>query len=61
MGGGTWKARVHGVAKSWTRLSDFTHFNAKGHFQDYAASPHSTPSATSLITQILTPSVNSLV
>ena len=43
------------------RLSNFTHFNAKGHFQDYAASPHSTPSATSLITQILTPSVNSLV
>ena len=22
--GGAWKATVHGVAKSWTRLSDFT-------------------------------------
>ena len=31
MGGGTWWAAVHGVAKSWTRLSDFTftfHFHA---------------------------------
>ena len=24
MEGGTWKAVVHGVAKGWTRLSDFT-------------------------------------
>ena len=24
MDGGTWWVRVHGVAKSWTRLSDFT-------------------------------------
>ena len=24
MGGGTWWAAVHGVAKSWTRMSDFT-------------------------------------
>ena len=24
MEGGAWKATVHGVAKSWTRLSDFT-------------------------------------
>ena len=24
MDGGTWWAAVHGVAKSWTRLSDFT-------------------------------------
>ena len=23
---GAWWARVHGVAKSWTRLSDFTYF-----------------------------------
>ena len=23
-GGGAWRAAVHGVAKSWTRLSDFT-------------------------------------
>ena len=31
MGGGAWKAAVRGVAKSWTRLSDFTctfHFHA---------------------------------
>ena len=31
MDGGAWKARVHGVAKSWTQLSDFTftfHFHA---------------------------------
>ena len=31
MEGGAWKAAVHGVAKNWTRLSDFTftfHFNA---------------------------------
>ena len=29
--GGAWKAAVHGVAESWTRLSDFTftfHFHA---------------------------------
>ena len=25
MGGGAWYAAVHGVAKSWTRLSDFTY------------------------------------
>ena len=24
MDGGTWQALVHGVAKNWTRLSDFT-------------------------------------
>ena len=24
MGGGAWKAAVHEVAKSWTKLSDFT-------------------------------------
>ena len=31
MDGGAWKAAVHGVAKSWTRLSDFpftSHFYA---------------------------------
>ena len=31
MGGGAWKAAVHGIAKSRTRLSDFTftfHFRA---------------------------------
>ena len=26
MDGGAWWAKVHGVAKSWTQLSDFTHF-----------------------------------
>ena len=25
MDGGAWRAAVHGVTKSWTRLSDFTH------------------------------------
>ena len=33
MDGGVWWAAVHGVAKSWTRLSDFTftfHFQALG-------------------------------
>ena len=31
MDGGAWWAAVHGVAKSWTRLTDFTftfHFHA---------------------------------
>ena len=31
MGGGAWKAAVHGVVEGWTRLSDFTftfHFHA---------------------------------
>ena len=31
VGGGAWKAAVHGVTKSWTRLSDFPftfHFHA---------------------------------
>jgi len=31
MDGGAWKAAVHGVVKSWTRLSNFTftfHFHA---------------------------------
>ena len=27
MDGGPWWATVHGVAKSWTRLSDFTFFH----------------------------------
>ena len=33
MDGGAWWAAVHGVAKSWTQLSDFTftfHFHALG-------------------------------
>ena len=31
LGGGAWKAAVHGIAEGWTRLSDFTftfHFHA---------------------------------
>ena len=31
MGGGAWKAAVHGVSEGWTQLSDFTftfHFHA---------------------------------
>ena len=28
MAGGAWWAAVHGVAKSWTRLSDFTFTHA---------------------------------
>ena len=31
MDGGAWQATVHGVAKSRTRLSDFTHKLSKGH------------------------------
>ena len=27
MGGGAWKATVHGVAKSWIQLSDFFHLS----------------------------------
>ena len=40
MDGGAWWAAVHGVAKSWTRLSNFTftfHFHALGK----AMAPHS--------------------
>ena len=36
MGGGAWWAAVHGVAKSWTRLSDFTftfHFSLFMHWR----------------------------
>jgi len=29
MDGGAWWATVHGVAKSWTRLSDFTSLHTK--------------------------------
>ena len=28
MDGGAWQATVHGVAKSWTQLSDFTFFSS---------------------------------
>ena len=34
MDGGAWWAAVHGVAKSWTQLSDFhNHFTFTFHFQ----------------------------
>ena len=41
MDGGAWWATVHGVAKSWTRLSDFTFFlsqettNSKNFWADF--------------------------
>ena len=43
MGGGAWWAAVHGVAKSWTRLSDFT-FTFHLHFSlSYAGEGNGTP------------------
>ena len=30
MDGGAWQATVHGVAKSWTQLSDFTSLHFSG-------------------------------
>ena len=40
MDGGTWWAAVHGVAKSQTRLSDFT-FTFHFHALEKAMAPHS--------------------
>ena len=40
MDGGAWKAAVHGVAKSWTRLSDFT-FTFHFHALEKEMAPHS--------------------
>ena len=40
MDGGAWKAAVHGVAKSRTRLSDFT-FTFHFHALEKAMAPHS--------------------
>ena len=40
MGGGAWLAAVHGVAKSWTRLSNFT-FPFHFHALEKAMAPHS--------------------
>ena len=40
MDGGAWKSAVHGVAKSWTRLSDFT-FTFHFHALEKAMAPHS--------------------
>ena len=38
MDGEAWWAKVHGVAKSWTRLSDFTFtFNLFRHIRFYNA------------------------
>ena len=40
MDGGAWKAEVHGVAKSQTRLSDFT-FTFHGHALEKEMATHS--------------------
>ena len=40
MGGGAWWAAVHGVTKSWTRLSDFT-FTFHFHALEKEMAPHS--------------------
>ena len=40
MDGGAWWAVVHGVAKSWTRLSDFT-FTFHFHALEKKMAPHS--------------------
>ena len=40
MDGGAWCAAVHGVAKSWTRLSDFT-FTFHFHAQEKEMATHS--------------------
>ena len=40
MDGGAWKAAVHGVAKSQTRLSDFT-FTFHFHALEKEMAPHS--------------------
>ena len=40
MDGGAWWAAVHGIAKSWTRLSDFT-FTFHFHALEKGMAPHS--------------------
>ena len=35
MDGGAWQATVHGVEKSWTRLSDLTHSHKNKPIQKY--------------------------
>ena len=40
MAGGAWRATVHGVTKSWTRLSDFT-FTFHFHALEEEMAPHS--------------------
>ena len=40
MDGEAWSAAVHGVPKSWTRLSDFT-FTFHFHALEKAMAPHS--------------------
>ena len=54
MDGGAWWAAVHGVAKSWTRLSDFTftfHFHAleKEMATHFSVLAWSTPGMGSLV------------
>ena len=44
MDGGAWRAAVHGVARSQTRLSDFT-FTFHFHALEKEMSPHSSPLA----------------
>ena len=41
---GAWYARVHGVAKSWTRLSDFTSRGIRTHLQMQETEETSLPS-----------------
>ena len=43
MDGGAWWATVHGVAKSWTRLSDFTFTLIKDNWMLISASVFSPP------------------
>ena len=40
MDGGAWEAAVHGVAKSWTRLTDFT-FTFHSHALEKEMATHS--------------------
>ena len=42
MDGGAWWATVHGVAKSWTRLSDFTSLHFKKLEKSKECSPNDT-------------------
>ena len=40
MGGGVWQATVHGVAKSQTRLSDFTSLTPCPRYLETTCNPH---------------------
>ena len=41
---GAWQATVHGVAKSWTRLRDFTHTQTHTHTHTHTQAQQSTES-----------------